>query len=998
MGAIQRQWQGLATIVAIGILGMLSGCGGDSHVEPPAAAPPATTTRVDVSVIDAAAAPIAGVQVAVVGGAAAATTAADGSASFELPAPAPLLLKFSKAGYTDNFKRVAFGAGSTAAMVQTSLRPRDAAQGFDSSAGGRLDARDGASVELPAGALIDTVTGAAVSGAVEIALTPINVASDELRAFPGSFSGIDGNGQMRMIATYGTTEFMLTQAGRRLDLAPGRTATIELPIYTPFHTVGVPVVVGDVIPLWSLDEASGIWKQEGTGTVVASPASPTGLAMRASVGHFSWWNCDVSVDDSGRLDLDISMPDSNDGNPYRLDSSRQGKLEGRAADSNDLRQQLVELDLCCYQGPFSADRKHALGATYHGPRGLKLPTDRRLALTACALIQKGDPGVAVSGMACGTVHVKVSGGETVTVTIPLVPDEAWNLPVVTTQPRSATVDVGATATFSVAAGRPFGPATAISYQWTKNSEPIAGATSASYVTPPVVAGDDLGRYAVVVTAPAGITLSNAARLFVNAPPPPPPPPNAGADRWVDAATGSDANPGSETLPLRTISAAIAQVRSGGTIWLHDGIWTAAIDPAISASEYGLNCVRAESTPIVAGTTIRAVNPGRVTIRYASGTGICVGDTQVRGVRLEAEAPGTSKPIFASVPGASVLNGVSFAGGQVFATAGARLTIEPGGLASYGDLGDAGGRAIGAFGTGTEVVVNGGAFDQLRRVSTGDCNGSFFAMQSARLTLRGVTASIAAGDGASSRAYGVGVCTGATVALFATTLRGFTPGAAVTVSQDGSLEMAEGSALIGNELGIEAFNGAAVSLGAGSTIQGSGGSGIRIASASRPMSLTMAAGSSVRDGAGHGIQIEGLPGTPPTVEIAGAQVSGNALSGVSLLGQSRCRIRDSVLTTNLQHGLALANGATCDLGTAASPGGNLFSNTGPGLSIEGTTQIVMAAGNTWKADQQGADAQGRYPVPAGQTVLEILGPTAAGGVTTGANYRLGQNTRLQLAQQ
>src|SRR5262249_22743192 len=31
----------------------------------------------------------------------------------------------------------------------------------------------------------------------------------------------------------------------------------------------------------------------GTGTVVASAASPTGLAMRATASHLSWWNADA---------------------------------------------------------------------------------------------------------------------------------------------------------------------------------------------------------------------------------------------------------------------------------------------------------------------------------------------------------------------------------------------------------------------------------------------------------------------------------------------------------------------------------------------------------------------------------------------------------------------------------------------------------------------------------------------------------------------------------
>jgi hypothetical protein len=45
------------------------------------------------------------------------------------------------------------------------------------------------------------------------------------------------------------------------------------------------------MPVWSLNETTGVWVQEGEGTVVAS-ASATGLALRATVTHFSWWNPD----------------------------------------------------------------------------------------------------------------------------------------------------------------------------------------------------------------------------------------------------------------------------------------------------------------------------------------------------------------------------------------------------------------------------------------------------------------------------------------------------------------------------------------------------------------------------------------------------------------------------------------------------------------------------------------------------------------------------------
>ncbi len=57
---------------------------------------------------------------------------------------------------------------------------------------------------------------------------------------------------------------------------------------------GSLVKAGDTTPLWSLDETTGGWVEEGSGTVVASATSPSGFALRAEVTHFSWWNADDS--------------------------------------------------------------------------------------------------------------------------------------------------------------------------------------------------------------------------------------------------------------------------------------------------------------------------------------------------------------------------------------------------------------------------------------------------------------------------------------------------------------------------------------------------------------------------------------------------------------------------------------------------------------------------------------------------------------------------------
>jgi hypothetical protein len=84
-------------------------------------------------------------------------------------------------------------------------------------------------------------------------------------------------------------------------------------------------------------------------------------------------------------------------------------------------------------------------------------------------------------------------------------------PSITTQPVSADVTVGQTATFSVAVTgtAPFG------YQWQKNGTAVGAATASSYTTPPTTVADNRALFTVVVSNSAGSATSNAATLNVS---------------------------------------------------------------------------------------------------------------------------------------------------------------------------------------------------------------------------------------------------------------------------------------------------------------------------------------------------------------------------------------------------------------------------------------------------------------------------------------------------
>jgi PKD domain len=265
-------------------------------------APPVATATASVqgaiTGLDGAA--IAGVTVAQVGGAATGTTDTAGHVTLTLGLGVPLTLKLSASGFSDQFVSVQLPTTAASdAYFEATMRPRDAAQTLaDATAGGTLSGRDGAVLTLPPNALVDG-TGAAVTGAVQISITPVDVTQPKAAGFPGSFDGVTMNGTATPIVSYGTVEYVLSVGGAPLQLASGKTATIEIPVYAQLNADGTPVAAGGTTPLWSLDEITGIWVQEGTGTIVASSSSPTGLAMRATVTHFSWWNADDGFDPTG---------------------------------------------------------------------------------------------------------------------------------------------------------------------------------------------------------------------------------------------------------------------------------------------------------------------------------------------------------------------------------------------------------------------------------------------------------------------------------------------------------------------------------------------------------------------------------------------------------------------------------------------------------------------------------------------------------------------------
>jgi hypothetical protein len=82
-------------------------------------------------------------------------------------------------------------------------------------------------------------------------------------------------------------------------------------------------------------------------------------------------------------------------------------------------------------------------------------------------------------------------------------------------------------------------------------------------------------------------------------------------------------------------------------------------------------------------------------------------------------------------------------------------------------------------------------------------------------------------------------------------------------------------------------------------------------------------------------------------------------------------------------------STADLGTADSPGNNVFQNNGVSIAVESNIGVngisVQAVGNIWNPSVQNADENGKYA-----TVATITGPVAA---PANGNYSVNDGCKL-----
>ena len=209
----------------------------------------------------------------------------------DIPLNAVMVVTAEKDGYLDQSYRYEFSGSPESAAVVLTLTEQAAAVTFNNEAPATVNTEElSTSVSLPAGAFVDA-DGNPVTGDIDLAMTPIDIRQIGA-AFPGGGQALTENGEVVALITTGMIDFEFTQNGEPLQLAQGATATIQMDLVSNIGADGRVLTEGDTIEMWWFDPATGLWVEEGEGSVIASASSMTGLALQAEVTHFTTWNWD----------------------------------------------------------------------------------------------------------------------------------------------------------------------------------------------------------------------------------------------------------------------------------------------------------------------------------------------------------------------------------------------------------------------------------------------------------------------------------------------------------------------------------------------------------------------------------------------------------------------------------------------------------------------------------------------------------------------------------
>ena len=238
---------------------------------------------------DASGTPIEGVSI--VSGSSAATTNTDGFFEFDQIQVVSVqndrsVVRFSKAGYFDVVRSMdaddAEGASWEVVMCKKENNDFTSIKTYSSSSDQTLQAGE-MKIDMPQDGYKVDGTGLSYTGKVKsemVYLDPNNERFSEMMP-GGDLAAVRSDNSSAQLVSYGMTDLnMYAENGDKLQLKDGSKAKLTFPI---------PAGMGEnppaSIPLWSFNEKTGLWEEEGSATL-------QGNVYVGEVAHFSWVNLD----------------------------------------------------------------------------------------------------------------------------------------------------------------------------------------------------------------------------------------------------------------------------------------------------------------------------------------------------------------------------------------------------------------------------------------------------------------------------------------------------------------------------------------------------------------------------------------------------------------------------------------------------------------------------------------------------------------------------------
>lgn len=193
------------------------------------------------------------------------------------------VLHFSKEGYMDVVRSIPNAEAARLNVVMRSYNTNTVSATSTASISA-YDAGVSVKVDLP-GSYVDK-NGNTYTGQVKAKSVYLNPDNTDTFAesMPGDLSAVDNQSQQVQLISWGMVAVDLEgEDGQKLQLAEGKKATLKFPVPTKFAGQTPPAK----IPLWSFNETTGLWEQEGEATYDSSL-----LMYVGTVTHFSWHNLD----------------------------------------------------------------------------------------------------------------------------------------------------------------------------------------------------------------------------------------------------------------------------------------------------------------------------------------------------------------------------------------------------------------------------------------------------------------------------------------------------------------------------------------------------------------------------------------------------------------------------------------------------------------------------------------------------------------------------------